>query len=66
MDSATAPGTVAWCFAERRRAWEDNQLSPLAARRYPARRLVAEDDCALRTPLQAIATGSCTARRSGA
>ena len=28
------------------------QLSPLAARSYPARRAVPEEDCALRTPLQ--------------
>ena len=52
MDAATAPGTVAQRFAARRRAWEDEQLSPLAERSYPARRAVAEQDCALRTPLQ--------------
>ena len=52
MDAAAAPGTVAQRFAARRRAWEDEQLSPLAARSYPARRAVEEPDCALRTPLQ--------------
>ncbi|MDP2711444.1 MAG: deoxyguanosinetriphosphate triphosphohydrolase [Solirubrobacteraceae bacterium] len=52
MDAVTAPGTVAERFAARRRAWEEEQLSPLAARSYPARRAVAEEDCALRTPLQ--------------
>ncbi len=52
MDLATAPGTVAQRFAARRQAWEDEQLSPLAARSYPARRALEEPDCALRTPLQ--------------
>ncbi len=52
MDAATAPGTVARRFAARRRAWEEEHLSPFAARSYPARRLVAEPDCALRTPFQ--------------
>jgi dGTPase len=52
MDAATAPGTVAERFAARRQAWESDQLSPLAARSYPARRATEEPDCALRTPLQ--------------
>jgi len=52
MDSATAPGIVAQRFAARRRAWEEEHLSALAARSYPARRAVQEPDCALRTPLQ--------------
>jgi dGTPase len=52
VDAATAPGTVAQRFAARRRAWEDEQLSPLAERSYPGHRAVAEADCALRTPLQ--------------
>ncbi|MEJ7798351.1 MAG: deoxyguanosinetriphosphate triphosphohydrolase [Solirubrobacteraceae bacterium] len=52
MDAATAPGTVAERFAVRRRAWEEEHLSPLAARSYPARRALDEPDCALRTPLQ--------------
>ena len=52
MDAATAPGTVAQRYAARRIAWEEEQLSPAAARSYPARRAVDEPDCALRTPLQ--------------
>ncbi len=52
MDAATAAGPVAGRFAERRRAWEDAHLAPQAARSYPARRTTAEEDCALRTPLQ--------------
>ena len=49
MDSS---GTVALSFAERRRAWEDEHLSPLAARSYPPVRVHPEDDCSLRTPFQ--------------
>jgi len=52
MDAVTAPGVVAERFAARRRAWEAEQLSPLAARSYPAVRAVEETDCGLRTPLQ--------------
>ena len=52
MDAATAPGVVAQRFAARRQAWEDEHLTPAAARSYPARRAVEEADCALRTPLQ--------------
>ena len=33
-------------------AREEQLLSPLAARSYPARRARAEEDCALRTPFQ--------------
>jgi dGTPase len=51
MDAA-APGLVAQRFAARRSGWEEDHLSPLAARSYPARRAVDEPDCALRTPLQ--------------
>src|SRR5690348_16076646 len=43
---------VASTFAARVREEEGQRLSPLAARSYPARRLRAEDDCALRTPFQ--------------
>ena len=39
-------------FHERLRAWEEAHLSPLAARSYPARRAVAEDDSPMRTPFQ--------------
>ena len=44
--------TVAASFEERMRAREERELSPLATRSYPARRLVAEEDCGLRTPFQ--------------
>jgi len=52
MDAAAAPGRVVERFAARRAAWEEEQLSPLAARSYPARRVAEEPDCGLRTPLQ--------------
>jgi dGTPase len=52
MEAHAAEGAVAQRFAERRRAWEEQFLSPLAARSYPARRARAEDDCGLRTPFQ--------------
>jgi dGTPase len=52
VDLTAAPGPVAAAYAARQRAWEDEHLSPLAARSYPARRNPAEPDCALRTPLQ--------------
>ena len=52
VDVATAPGPVAAAFAARQQAWEDQHLSPLAARSYPARRAVHEPDCGLRTPMQ--------------
>jgi dGTPase len=43
---------VAATFADRRRAWEEDGLSPLAHRSYPAVRAVPEEDCGLRTPFQ--------------
>jgi dGTPase len=43
---------VAADFAPRWRKREEQLLSPLAARSYPALRAHAEDDCALRTPFQ--------------
>jgi dGTPase len=52
VDLAAAPGPVAGAFAARQQAWEDEHLSPLAARSYPAHRHVDEPDCGLRTPLQ--------------
>lgn len=52
MDVVAAPGKVAEAFATRQQAWEDEHLSPLAARSYPGRRRVPETDCGLRTPLQ--------------
>jgi dGTPase len=39
-------------FEARIRAWEEESLSPLAARSYPAVREVPEEDCSLRTPFQ--------------
>jgi dGTPase len=50
--ATTANSTVAQELARRRRELEELTLSPLAARSYPARRLHAEPDCALRTPFQ--------------
>jgi dGTPase len=43
---------VADAFEARQRAWEEQHLSELAARSYPARRRASEAGCALRTPLQ--------------
>src|SRR5436190_11165078 len=39
-------------YAAERQRWEEQWLSPLAARSYPARRAVAEPDSGVRTPLQ--------------
>src|SRR5687767_4643591 len=39
-------------FHERLQSWEEAHLSPLAARSYPARRAVPEDDSPMRTPFQ--------------
>ena len=44
--------TVATGFEERVRAHEERELSPLAARSYPALRAVPEEECSLRTPFQ--------------
>jgi dGTPase len=52
MDPHAEPGPVATAHAERRRAFEDAWLSPLAARSWPAARARPEEDCGLRTPLQ--------------
>src|SRR4051812_8480515 len=46
VDSATPR------FHERIAAWEAEYLSPRAARSYPARRDLLEDDSPLRTPFQ--------------
>ncbi len=45
-------GPVSEAFAERMRAREGSELSPLATRSYPARRERPEPDCGLRTPFQ--------------
>jgi dGTPase len=39
-------------FAARQRAWEEEGLSALAVRSYPAVRREAEEECSLRTPFQ--------------
>ncbi len=52
MDPHANPGPVATAFAERCAALEEQTLAPAAARSWPARRRVAEDDCGLRSPLQ--------------
>jgi dGTPase len=45
-------GPVADRYAERVRAREEADLSPLATRSYPAQRRQPEPDCGLRTPFQ--------------
>src|SRR3954464_14965228 len=52
MEAHAQSGPVAAAFAARRAAWEDEHLSPLAARSWPAVRRVQEPDCGLRSPLQ--------------
>ena len=52
MDPHAHPGPVAAALAGRRQAWEAEHLSPAAARSWPARRRVPEEDCGLRSPLQ--------------
>jgi dGTPase len=49
---ATEQKTVAAAFAECWAEQEEQLLSPLAARSYPALRAHPEDDCGLRTPFQ--------------
>jgi dGTPase len=52
MSIAAQEDTVAAGFAERCAEQEEQLLSPLAARSYPALRAHAEGDCSLRTPFQ--------------
>jgi dGTPase len=52
MSTTERPASVASGYAERVRAQEEQLLSLLAARSYPARRARAEQDCGLRTPFQ--------------
>ena len=54
LSSATGhpSGPVAAAFAERIRAREERELSPLATLSYPADRQSPEPDCGLRTPFQ--------------
>ena len=51
MDGVSAPPTDP-VFEPRVRAWEEEALSPMAARSYPAERVRPEQDCSLRTPFQ--------------
>jgi dGTPase len=52
MSTISDQEAVASGFSERRRELEEETLSPLAARSYPALRAREEDDCGLRTPFQ--------------
>ncbi|HTU77123.1 MAG TPA: deoxyguanosinetriphosphate triphosphohydrolase [Solirubrobacteraceae bacterium] len=52
MSIATEHDLVAAAFAGRWAEREEQLLSPLAARSYPALRARAEEDCSLRTPFQ--------------
>jgi dGTPase len=52
MSVASDPDTVGANFATRWSELEEQTLSPLAARSYPARRAREEPDCSLRTPFQ--------------
>ncbi|MSV45825.1 MAG: HD domain-containing protein, partial [Actinobacteria bacterium] len=52
MDPHANPGAVAAEFEQRQQTLEEQLLSPLAARSWPAHRLVDEPDCGLRSPLQ--------------
>ena len=51
MSGVSAPPTDP-VFEPRIRAWEEESLSPVAARSYPAERARPEPDCSLRTPFQ--------------
>src|SRR5690242_18885135 len=50
--AAHPTGAVAQAFADRIRAREERDLSPLATPSYPAQRQREEPDCGLRTPFQ--------------
>jgi dGTPase len=52
MDSSLTAASVGADFAARMRAREEEHLSPLATRSYPAHRAVPEEDSGLRTPFQ--------------
>jgi dGTPase len=52
LDVQHPTGPVATAFAAATRAREEQWLSPLARRSYPAERVVEEPDCGLRTPFQ--------------
>ena len=59
-------GPVADAFERRMRAREEAELSPLATRSYPAAAPGPRPTAACARRFSATATGSCTARRSGA
>jgi dGTPase len=52
VEGIARTASVAEEFEPRIRAWEDEHLSDLATRSYPARRAREEEDCSLRTPFQ--------------
>jgi dGTPase len=52
MEPTAVASSIAAEFEPRIRAWEDEHLSALATRSYPARRARPEEDCGLRTPFQ--------------
>jgi dGTPase len=52
IDPALSSDSVAAAFEARIRAWEADNLSPLATPSYPARRALEEEPCRLRTPFQ--------------
>jgi dGTPase len=52
VEGTTRTASVAAEFEPRIRAWEDEHLSDLATRSYPAIRERPEEDCSLRTPFQ--------------
>jgi dGTPase len=52
MERSVIAASVAAEFEPRIRAWEDERLSDLATRSYPAIRERPEEDCSLRTPFQ--------------
>jgi dGTPase len=52
MEPELVTPSVAESFAARVAADEEERLSPLATRSYPARRARPEDDCGVRTPFQ--------------
>ena len=52
MSAHEKPGPVAAGYASRVVALEEENLSPLAARSWPADRSLPEEDCTVRTPFQ--------------
>src|SRR5438874_13602772 len=52
MAPRTADPIAVSSFKERMQAFEQDRLSPVATRSYPARRLITEQDSPVRTPFQ--------------